>query len=373
MSYSLNSFPLYPSCAADSGPIEASYPVTHTTVTDRRNNNLTVNGPSAHHALHMAAPQKSSFAIEELLGLGEEPSNPQGIFLGSMGPSHGFHNPPPYSSATSHYLPCSSSSGTFPSLQSSHGQVPSTWSHSYAFASPSSFPAANSRGDDGQRLLVPSLRQPSVFTGPPEGFTDPGNADSQSGKRKKKRRHRTIFSTPQVDELEKAFKDAHYPDVYAREVLSLKTDLPEDRIQVWFQNRRAKWRKTEKKWGKSSIMAEYGLYGAMVRHSLPLPEAVIKSAEEEGENNSAPWLLGMHKKSAEVNSSMKNEGGERPVSIADKDSFRTESIATLRAKAQEYSAKVVLDARVEDDSEGNSEDSRDTSLESQPSRDDLNL
>ena len=35
-----------------------------------------------------------------------------------------------------------------------------------------------------------------------------------------------------MEELEKAFKEAHYPDVYAREMLSLKTDLPEDRIQV---------------------------------------------------------------------------------------------------------------------------------------------
>lgn len=33
-------------------------------------------------------------------------------------------------------------------------------------------------------------------------------------------------------EFHAAFKDAHYPDVYAREMLSLKTDLPEDRIQV---------------------------------------------------------------------------------------------------------------------------------------------
>lgn len=51
-------------------------------------------------------------------------------------------------------------------------------------------------------------------------------------KKKKKRRHRTIFTSYQLEELEKAFKDAHYPDVYAREMLSLKTDLPEDRIQV---------------------------------------------------------------------------------------------------------------------------------------------
>ena len=43
---------------------------------------------------------------------------------------------------------------------------------------------------------------------------------------------RTIFTSYQLEELEKTFRDAHYPDVYAREVLSLKTDLPEDRIQV---------------------------------------------------------------------------------------------------------------------------------------------
>ncbi len=37
-------------------------------------------------------------------------------------------------------------------------------------------------------------------------------------------------------------------------------------------------------------MAEYGLYGAMVRHSLPLPETILKSAEVD--ECVAPWLLG---------------------------------------------------------------------------------
>jgi hypothetical protein len=39
-------------------------------------------------------------------------------------------------------------------------------------------------------------------------------------------------------------------------------------------------------------MAEYGLYGAMVRHSLPLPETIVKSAKDRDVKDSvAPWLL----------------------------------------------------------------------------------
>ena len=62
----------------------------------------------------------------------------------------------------------------------------------------------------------------------------------------KKKWERRSFSPDEVAIMEDIFRKTNYPDKYAREDVAVRFNVPEVKIAVWFRNRRAKQKQTEK-------------------------------------------------------------------------------------------------------------------------------
>ncbi|XP_035681647.1 putative GPI-anchored protein pfl2 [Branchiostoma floridae] len=107
----------------------------------------------------------------------------------------------------------------------------------------------------------------------------------------RRRRCRTKYSKEQLMAMEELFMKNRYPDIVEREDLAERIGLTEDRIQVWFQNRRSRWRARERKMQKaaegvaarcsqsaSNAEVPSDSAGATSQPARPLPVLIIPAA-----------------------------------------------------------------------------------------------
>ncbi|XP_007516464.1 homeobox protein CDX-1 [Erinaceus europaeus] len=198
------------------------------------------------------------------------PARPAGLSLGPQGygPPAPTPAPPQYPDFTSYShvepspAPPAAWSAPFPAPKddwAAYGPGPAAPAASpapLAFGPPPDFSPVSAPPGPGPGLLVQPLGGPGPPSSPGEQRRTPyewmrrsvaAGGSGGSGKTRTKDKYRVVYTDHQRLELEKEFHYSRYITIRRKSELAANLGLTERQVKIWFQNRRAKERKVNKK------------------------------------------------------------------------------------------------------------------------------